>query len=125
MQQRLIDVLILLGDTSQCNSFELSQKFECSHEDIVSALKSLESRCYVKLTQQQTQKYVLTKEGELCRQNGTPEHIVYSYLMQQENKESLKSQLENLYSDIIKVALSNGMKALFEIKGDKICAIDP
>ena len=64
MDNNILSKLFAIEDQNKWPlSWTLSQEFNVSHDEIVSAIKSLESKNYLKLTPFSQSKFIVTKEG--------------------------------------------------------------
>jgi len=73
------EILQILSSESSINSTELAAKFQCDHQKVVGAIKSLESLGDVISTKIETVKqWKLTEEGEIVVKNGSHEYVVFS-----------------------------------------------
>ena len=61
-------------------SLKYAEDTNVSHNDLVSALKSLEAKNYLKLDKFEEDKFVLTSEGQSYVDKGTPEYRVFVHI---------------------------------------------
>lgn len=98
------------------NSYELSHSLNATHDEIVSALKSLESKGYLLLSQKSQSKFSVTEEGKRYAAEGTPEFKILKYLIQRPAFTAERTEVEAALKDEFKVGLSNGIKRLFKLE---------
>lgn len=96
------------------NSWQLATKLGVKHDEVVGALKSLEAREYVTLTQNRESRFELTAEGREYAEKGMPERRLLDELVRRGGSAE-RSELEVAFGPSFKVALQNGLKKLFVI----------
>jgi len=95
MTEEIDDLLLNRIDTSGCvDTFQLSKELERDHQLFVGAVKRLEALGEIITADlQQTEKWVLTKEGQLMAENGSHEANVFNAVTE---SGLLQSELQNL-----------------------------
>jgi len=79
MEDLKLAILAYLNENKTIeSSLDLAIKLEVSHNEVVGAIKSLDSIQYAVLQQLETKKYVLTPDGEDYIEKGTPEMRLFS-----------------------------------------------
>lgn len=64
MQQKVLNEFVKFENFENVRSVDLANSLGMSHDELVSVLKSLESRFYFVLDLKSSQRFVLTPEGE-------------------------------------------------------------
>ncbi len=119
MDQKILDILNKENESNWLNSFKLSEQFQLNHDQAVGALKSLEAKNYLILSQKKNSKYILTKEGETYAKNGMPEFNIAKLLNEAPEKKSAKKSMMDKFGKIFRMGLQNGIKKkMFHIEKD-------
>ncbi|KEG10083.1 putative phenylalanyl-tRNA synthetase alpha chain [Trypanosoma grayi] len=102
-------VLQSLDGTDMIESDVLATALRLDHQEVVGAIKSLESDGYVKSEIKTKPTWKLTSEAVQICENGSPEYLLWQLLASGEMTQD--AVVEKLGKDVTAVAMSNGMKA--------------
>ena len=124
MDNRILSTLFNFKDeTSWPNSWQISKDFQCTHEELASAIKSLEAKEYLQLVHLSQNKFAVTEEGLKYAKQGTPEFRILQLLLSKPNHCCEKSEIENQLKEEFKIGLSNGIKRLFKLEKTTLVAL--
>lgn len=114
--QILATLFPLPSEDKWVNSYDLAASLGVHHDEVVSALKSLEAKGYLTLTQNSISKFVVTDEGRRYAAEGTPEFKILKHLATKPGLTAERAEVEALLKDEFKIGLSNGVKRLFKLE---------
>ena len=123
--QVLAKLWAIPAGTSWPNTWELAKLLEVGHEEVVSAVKSLESKHYLEVTQKTESKFVVSEEGRRYAQEGTPEFKIVKHLANTATNSCERTELEANLKDEFKIGLSNGVKRLFKLEKTQVVGLFP
>ena len=98
------------------NSWQLSHQLNVAHDELVSGLKSLESKEYLILNPLSQSKFTVNEEGSKYAVSGTPEFKILNYINSKPSNSVEKAEAESHLKEEFKVGLSNGIKRLFKLE---------
>ena len=105
------------------NSWQIASSLSVAHEQVVSAIKSLEAKGYLHLTQLTENKLSVNEEGISYAKEGTPEFRILHLLLSKSSGVCEKTEIETVLQEKFKIGLSNGAKRLFAIEKTSLKAL--